>query len=573
MFSLLFLRHAPRGAVLAIIDGFGESAWKEGNGIQKAKTPTLDYLKSNFIYTSLVAAQQPVGLIRGEPGSSSVGHQTLGLGRTTPSYYQQLERGMNENSTNFIGRNEILIETIQHAVKNNGRVHFAGLCTDTGVFSHIKFLKPLFDAVEENNGTEIIMHCFFTHTAPKPSNYLKRIEEMFPKNVKGRFGTISSCITALDKFKNWHLSNKTAQAIIQGKADVIQSKEKLFSLLDSYREKFIDYDPLILSPQDENHLKEGDSIIFFNHREEQSYQVAKLVIEGENTPQNIKATPMILYDPSLSKYTPILPSITYNNSIGSVISQKGFKQIRIAEEYKKFHITKFLSGGITQPLFPLETDVIDFTSVPEAIVENFPYMNASRVYDAVEEAIISEEYKFIAVNFANIDATGHSGNTTAVTLATEYIDKLMQKIVNHCDKHDYALFITADHGNGEEDLKLDGARQVDHTVNNVPFITTAKGMRLKQMTIGQVPYIGNVAPTILKVLGIEIPQEMDEPILEECDEFETKSIRITDGLSVVEFISGFFMGISSLLLFFCFLQLLGFKIAFYKRGFSEPKLL
>ena len=573
MFSFIFLRHAPRGAVLAIIDGFGESAWKEGNGIQQAKTPTLDYLKSNFIYTSLVAAQQPVGLIRGEPGSSSVGHQTLGLGRTTPSYYQQLERAMNENSTQYIGRNEVLKETIQHAVDNNGRVHFAGLCTDTGVFSHIKFLKPLFKAVADNNGTEIIMHCFFTHTAPKPSNYLKRIEEMFPKNIKARFGTVSSCITALDKFKNWHLSNKTAQAIIQGSADIIPTKEKLFDMIDNYREKFIDYDPLIISPKEENHLKEGDSIIFFNHREEQSFQVAKLIMEGENAPKNVKATPMILYDPSLSKYTPILPSITYNNSIGSVISQNGFKQLRVAEEYKKYHITKFLSGGITQPLFPLEKDVIDFKSVPESVVEYFPLMNASRVYDVVEEAIDSEEYKFIAVNFANVDATGHSGNTTAVTIATEYIDKLIQKLVNHCEKHDYALFITADHGNGEEDIQLDGTRQVDHTVNNVPFITTAKGMKLKQMTIGQVPFIGNVAPTILKVLGIEIPPEMDEPILEEFDEYQISSIKISEGLSIVEFVSGFFMGISSLLLFFCFLQLLGFKIAFFKRGHNEPKLL
>ena len=558
MLFSLFFRHIPKGAVLTIIDGFGESAWPEGNGIQHAKTPTLDFLKKNYLYQSLVAAQQPVGLIRGEPGSSSVGHQTLGLGRTTPSYYQQLERSMNKNSSQYIGKNEVLLDTIKHAVDNKGRVHFAGLCTDTGVFSHIKFLGPLFKAVADNNGTEIIMHCFFTHTAPKPSDYLRRIERMFPKNIKARIATVSSCITALDKFKNWHLSNKTAQAIIQGSAERIESKEKLYETIDNHREKFFDYDPLIVDPQNENHLMEGDSLIFFNHREEQSWQVAKLIMYGENTPKNVKITPMILYDESLAAFKPILPVITYNNSLGSWISQKGYKQLRVAEEYKKYHITKFLSGGITQPLFDLEDDVVDFSSIPESIVENYPLMNASLVYDVVEKAIVSEKYKFIAVNFANIDATGHSGNTTAVSIAAEYVDSLIKKIVSHCEIHDYALFITADHGNGEENTKLDGTRMVDHTVNNVPFITTAKGYRLKQFTTGKVPFIGNVAPTILEVLGFDIPPEMEEPILEEVPQ---DNYQVMNNL---EFALGYLLGISTFIIVICMASAFGIKFSFKK---------
>ena len=293
-------------------------------------------------------------------------------------------------------------------------------------------------------------------------------------------------------------------------------------------------------------------------------------MEGENTPKNVRATPMILYDTSLSAYAPILPTITYNNSLGSVISQKGFRQLRVAEEYKKYHITKFLSGGITQPLFPLEEDRIEFRSVPEAIVDKFPEMNASRVFDVAKEAIKSENYKLIAVNFANVDATGHTGNTTAVKLAVEYIDKLIAKLVSLCEKHDYALFITADHGNGEENENLDGTRQVDHTVNNVPFITTVRGFKLKQMTIGQVPFIGNVAPSILDVLGIEIPPEMDESILEEVIETHREpAVKVSNGISFFEFASGFFLGISSMALFMCLLHIFRVRTSFSRR--SETK--
>lgn len=543
MLPILFVRHIPRGAVLTIIDGFGESAWPEGNAVMQAKTPNLDRLKKKYIYQSIVAAQQPVGLIRGEPGSSSVGHQTLGLGRITPGYYQQLESAMNPNSPKYIKNNEILKETITHAKKNNGRVHFAGLCTDWGIFSHIKFLPPLFEAAADQNVSEILVHCFFTHADPNPSRFLHKIEEGFPKNVKTRFATISSQLTSLDKFKRWHLSNVSAQAIVAGTAKKIDPKQ-IYSEIDKLQAQGIDYDPFILSPTEDAHLKSGDSIIFFNHREEQSYQVAKLVMKGENTPSNIKFTPMILYDPSLKEFPPILPSVTHKNSLGSWLSQHGHKQIRIAEAYKKDHITVFFSGGITQPVFPGEVDVINFTSISETIVENYPQMNATLVFNTLSNAIKSEEYKLVAVNFANCDATGHSGNNTAVKLAVEFIDSLLPKIEKLCEEHDYALFITSDHGNSEENTNLDGSRQIGHTVNNVPFITTAKGVKLVPQKIGRVPYIGNVAPSILHVLNIPPPPEMDPSILMD-EESTTNPLKY-----VIVFVAGITFGVCGIMIYF-----------------------
>ena len=550
MFIFLCSRVVPKGAVLTIIDGMGESAWPQGNGIEKAKTPNMDFLKSNFPYENLVAAQQPVGLIRREPGSSSVGHQTIGLGRTTPSYFQQLEKSMNEEEDNYLGKNKVLLKTIRHAKDNNGRVHFAGLCTDVGIFSHIKFFPPMFEAVKKENVSEILVHCFFTHVINEPSSYLNRVEEMFPKGIKARIASVHTGLTALDKFENWHLSNKTASTIAKGSKNEMERKE-LFETLDMYGKNYTDYDPFIVKPASENHLKEGDSLILFQHREDQSFQVAKLLMKGKITPKNVMITPMILYDKTLSEFEPILPSIVYNNSLGSWISQKGFKQIRVAEEYKKYHITSFLSGGINQPVFPGETDVINFTSIPDSIAEFYPEMNASNVFKVVENAIKSEEYKLIAVNYANVDAIGHSGNTTAVSLACEYIDSLIGKMIKLCKEHNYVLFIVADHGNGEENEAFDGSRVIDHTVNNVPFMTTLSNAKVRRQTLGKVHYIGNVAATIIRALGMDVPPEMEPPIFDFIDdENETKNenIRSHTSCEIVLFLIGMICGVMLVLI-------------------------
>ena len=521
MFLLFFnfFRQIPKGAVLIIIDGFGESSWMEGNGIALAKTPTLDFLKSNFIYTSLSAAQQSVGLISMERGSSSVGHQTIGLGRTVPSYYQMLEKGMNPNSSYSILNNQKIRNLYQKSKKFNSTVHFAGLCTETGVFSHIKFLQPMFQAASEENVKEILIHCFFNSQATKPSNYIKIIESYFPNNVKCKIASAHSPTTSLDRFRNWNLTEKSYQTIANGAGALVVDRDSLLKRLDLYSSKKMDYKPFIISPVSESILKENDVLILFNHREDQSYQITERLINGHLTPKNVEILPMILYDPSLSNISTILPSITYNNSLGSWISQKGFKQLRTAESYKKYHISEFFSGGITQPIFEGEERETDYNSISELIVDKFPYMNSSNIFKIVQRAISNERYKLIAANFANIDACGHTGNYTAVKIALEYLDNLIKKIWKKCETHNYALFITSDHGNGEENLNLDGTPMQDHTINNVPFISTINGMKLKKLKIGKNPYLGNVAPSILHSLNIDIPPEMDESILFDSESF------------------------------------------------------
>lgn len=557
--------HYPKGAVLTVIDGFGESAWPEGNGIQNSEMPFLNYLKSHYPYQSLVAAQQPVGLISREPGSSAVGHQTLGLGRTTPSYYQILERSLNRNSNNSMIKNQIL----RNGLHNSKRAHFVGLCTNEGIFSHPKFLPPMFEAAILENVSEVYVHCILTTLVESPSKYLKDIENLFPKAIKDfkarykinpktkfRISSVYSGETAMDKFRNWTATQIAYDAMVDSSKITKLPKSQAIKFLDSLHQVVPIFNPICMyddqtgSEKDceDSIMKDNDPVIYFHYREDKSYQLAKALIEGlPNSQKNPKLNtiPLILYHPSLINKAPtIIPAINYPNSIGSWISKNGFNQLRVAEKYKKGHATTFFSGGVLQPIFKGEDRKVDFESVPESIAHLNPEMNATLITKAVIEGINKKNnnnndnfYKFIFVNFANVDATGHTGNETAVRLACKFVDAKIKEIFNACLKNDFALFITSDHGNGEEMIKLDGQPQIFHTVNNVPFIAiynTSWGIKEQNnhllnenyidyvfensgnkndFKIGRVPFIGNVAPSILYALGINAPPEMDMTII------------------------------------------------------------
>lgn len=580
--------HYPSGAVLTIIDGFGESAWPEGNGILHSKMPFLSSLKSKYPYQSLVASQQPVGLVSKEPGSSAVGHQTLGLGRTTPSYYQILERSLNYNSPDSMVNNKVLRDGLHNAK----RAHFVGLCTDEGIFSHPKFLPPMFEAAILENVSEVYVHCILTTLIDKPSKYLNDIEDLFPKSINEykshldlaqrdkahvnttfKLAAVYSGETAMDKLQNWTATQVAYDAMVDFNKIAKLPKNQAIDFLDSLNQFVPIFNPICLYDDANGNefdcqksiMQENDPVVFFHFREDSSYQLAKALIEGLPKSQknpHLKVLPLILYHPSLASETrTIIPAVNYPNSLGSWISQKGFKQLRVAEEYKRSHATTFFSGGVLQPIFEGEERKIDFGSVSEAVADLFPEMNATLVANAAVEGINKKKekvgnikirkrqtsdkssialhfnekdesdnyYKFIFVNFANVDATGHSGNETAVRIACEIVDKKIQEIYNACAQNDFALFIASDHGNGDEMLNLDGRPNLFHSINNVPFIAIyntswSKDQSAqyddyvleassKNFNIGQVPFIGNVAPSILYTLGIEIPPEMEPPII------------------------------------------------------------
>ena len=528
----------PRGAVLAIIDGFGESAWRTGNGIAAARMPTMDYLKAHYPYVSLVASQQPVGLVRNEPGSSAVGHQTIGLGRTLPSYFQMLEKGMNPNSSDSLVNNKLLRSTF----RKSKRLHFLGLCTDEGVFSHVKFLRPFLEAARAEKVPEVNLHCILTTLVRKPSSYLKMTEKTFPSDLNVRIVAVYSGDTAMDKTLNWNLTKVAYNAMINRSKPKRMQRKQLEVFLDGLKGMAPNFDPVYIEPAQGKAMREGDTVFIWHFREDKTWQIAEALINGipgEPKRPELKVLPLVLYDPRQKDTPQVIPPIRAKNSLGEWISKQGFKQLRVAEKYKKAHITTFFSGGILQPVFEGEKRVTDFESVSENDADLYPEMNASRVTNVVVKAIEENIYKLIACNFANVDATGHTGNVTAVKLAAEHVDKMIKRLYDACQKHGYALFITSDHGNGEDDTELDGSPQIMHTVNSVPFIAVTDDYEIVPQRTGQAPYIGNVAASSLTVLGMDVPPEMEPSLLRPTQIHDNIAFSVSQRWFIIGFCTAF----------------------------------
>jgi 2,3-bisphosphoglycerate-independent phosphoglycerate mutase len=287
------------------------------------------------------------------------------------------------------------------------------------------------------------------------------------------------------------------------------TREQTWKFLDALENPSApDFEPFYIESRNGS-IKDGDTVIIFHFREDKTIQVADSLIKHGK----LKVLPLVLMHSSQSQIPTMIPAVKYPNSLGSWISQKGFKQLRVAEIHKRPHVTTYFSGGILQERYPGEDRVTDFESISETVAHLYPEMNASLVANAAITGIKSEMYKLIVVNFANVDVTGHTGNVTATKLALEYVDVMIGQIWNACKDANHVLFIVADHGNGEEDTMLDGSPQLWHTVNNVPFIAVTNDFHITKFPVGQVPFIGNVAASILTVLGLDIPKEMEPSVL------------------------------------------------------------
>jgi 2,3-bisphosphoglycerate-independent phosphoglycerate mutase len=446
-----------------------------------------------------------------------------------------LKLSLRKGSPMSLTNHRLLRELLARAKRTGGRVHFTGQCTDAHVFADTQFLGPLFQAAFEEGFDEGYVHCFLMSMARRASSYLRDVDVLAPPGFSAMIGSVHSCHTAMDKSRRWELTAVSYNALMNAKFANVTDRRNAEAFLDSLEGPSPEFSPLLLS--EDATLRRDDLVILFNFREDKSFQLAHALIRGlenaEKRPPNLNVLPLILYDQSLIDVQTMLPPPNHSNSLGGWLSVHGHKQLRVAESYKRPHVTTFFSGGIMQPIFTGE-DCAQIESVPDSVVEFFPEMNGSLVTKTAIEGIESKRYKLIVVNYGNIDATGHSGNATAVRIAAQFIDKWISDVLAACQLNDYALFITGDHGNGEENLLLSGEPQVEHTLNNVPFLTNVKGFRVKHPTYGQAPFIGNVAATILTILGMEVPPEMADSLLE----------RLPQGMSpFVLLFSGFLLGL------------------------------
>jgi len=482
--------------VLVITDGIGYSTKNEHNAFYKAKKPTYDKLFKEVPHSFIETSGLSVGLPQGQMGNSEVGHMSIGSGRVL---YQDLVKISLALSDKTLESNEVL----QTLLKKSPRLHLIGLMSDGGVHSHIDHFIGLANIAAKNN-KEVFLHLITDGRDVSPTSakkFLEMVETQVDKSVK--IATISGRFYAMDRDNRWDRVQKAYEAIVDAKPKI---DLEVSSYIDASYTKG-DSDEFIEPVAFEGYegVMEGDSILTINFR---SDRMRELVTALGNSAfdsfscnkKGVNLATMTEYDKSFT-YPVLFLKETPKNTLAEVISSKGLRQLHTAETEKYAHVTFFLNGGIDEP-YENETRVL----IPSPNVKTYdmkPEMSAKEVGDVVLRAM-QEGYDFVVVNFANGDMVGHTGDEDAAILAVEAVDRELGRILECAKEQDYALVITSDHGNCEEMRDDNGNILTNHTVGKVWCFVVADGV-----TKVENGALNNIAPTVLKLMDIEIPKEMD----------------------------------------------------------------
>jgi len=514
-------------AILVILDGWGISGETVGNAIANASTPNMDIFKKFYFYTNLQASGMSVGLPWGNMGNSEVGHLILGAGKVL---YQNLPRVSLAIREKTFFRNEVLLKTIIHATKNNSNIHLMGLVSDGGVHSHTDHLYALLELLKASgvDSNKVFIHIFTDGRDTNPKSAIGFVSDLM-KNMKeenwpGKIASIMGRSYAMDRNKNWEKTKLAYYCMVNGvgkKTDnPINALEKYYA--NETTDEFIE--PTLITDENNNFnlIKENDSVIFFNIREDRVRQLTQSFALNDFSNfdrgrklSNLYFTTMMEYEKGLPVNV-VFPAENVEYPLGRVLSEIGIKQLRIAETEKYAHVTYFFNGGKEEP-FKKEYRVI----IPSKQVVSYdqaPEMSAKEITDQVITKIESGVFNFILVNYANPDMVGHTGNYKATVKAIEFVDQCLGRLYKSAMENSFTLIITADHGNAEEiiDVKT-GEKITEHTINPVPFVVVNAQSKLdkEKLLNNNTNYENNingmlcdVAPTILKIMEIKKPDEM-----------------------------------------------------------------
>jgi len=485
--------------ILVITDGIGYSSRKDFNAFHHAKKPTYDYLFQNVPYGMVTTHGLSVGLPEGQMGNSEVGHMTIGSGRVL---YQDLVK-----ITKSIQDGTLLNNSIVQNIMAQDRVHLIGLLSDGGVHSHIDHLFGLID-IALSSGREVIVHPITDGRDVSPTSskkYLSQLLDRFGDKIK--IGSISGRFYTMDRDKRWDRIEKGYRAIVDA-----QPKTQLTPLeyIDSSYQQDVTDEFIIPTAFDGYEgMRDGDGVIFFNFRSDRMREIVtalgdKSFQEFEREPKNLFIATMTEYHKEFS-YPIIFKKERPQNTLAEVISKAGLSQFHTAETEKYAHVTFFLNGGVEEP-FENETRVlIDSPKVKTYDLK--PSMSAVEVTDEVLKAMDSG-YDFIVVNYANGDMVGHTGVFEAGIKAVETVDRELGRVLDKAREKGYSLVLTSDHGNCEEMRSVDGKILTNHTVGDVWCFVDSEGV--DKVDNGG---LNNIAPTILKLLQLPIPKEMDKPLI------------------------------------------------------------
>jgi len=496
--------------MLMILDGYGLSEHVEGNAVLAARKPNLDKIFREYPNTVLDASGMSVGLPEGQMGNSEVGHLNIGAGRVV---YQSLTKITKSIADGDFFENKALNKAIDNALKNNSSLHLLGLLSPGGVHSHTDHIKGLLKLCKLRGLSRVCLHAFLDGRDVPPSSareYIKDIEGYMEEIGVGTIATISGRYYAMDRDNRWERVKLAYDAIVLGKGEKAQSA--LQALDNSYSkgvtDEFVLPTVLTVGGEPAASIKSGDSVIFFNFRPDRARELTRAlndkVFTGfEREKLDLTFVTMTEYDITLENVEVAFGPECIKNTLGEYLSSLGKTQLRIAETEKYAHVTFFFNGGVEAPNKNEERVLIPSPKV--ATYDMKPEMSAYEVCEEVIRRIDSDKYDFIVINFANPDMVGHTGVFEAAKKAVEVVDECIGKIVDKILAKDGVVCITADHGNAEmmTDI-ITGKTMTSHTTDPVPFIYVSREPKpLRDKGI-----LADIAPTLLQVMGVEVPEEM-----------------------------------------------------------------
>jgi len=503
------MANTPSGkrVLLTILDGWGIGEKNKGDAIYNAKTPYYDHLLKDYPNSFLVASGERVGLPAGQMGNSEVGHTNIGAGRVV---YQDLVKINIACREGTIKDNKAFAECIEYVKKSGKKLHFMGLISDGGIHSHQDHLFKMLEICKDNGLTKTFVHAFTDGRDCDPKSgkgFIDTLIKVCNEN-NAKVASIVGRYYAMDRDNRWERVAQAYNLIVKGEGkqatDLVEAVQQSYD--DDVTDEFIK--PIHNVNADDGKLEEGDAVIFINFRNDRAKELTICFTQRDIPEQNLKVIPnlhyctMTPYDPDFKGMHVLFEKENVDNTMGEYISKLGYKQLRIAETEKFPHVTFFYSGGRTEP-FPNE-DRILIPSPKVATYDLKPEMSIYEITENLETAIKKEEYALIVLNYANGDMVGHTGVYDAIEQAVRHVCDCLNKTIETALKHDYEVIIIADHGNADNAINPDDTPNTQHSTNVVPFfyITDRKNVKIHD---GQ---LSDVAPTICKLLGIEVPKEM-----------------------------------------------------------------
>ncbi|MCS4063476.1 MULTISPECIES: 2,3-bisphosphoglycerate-independent phosphoglycerate mutase [Pseudomonas] len=498
----------PKPLVLIILDGFGHSDIPEHNAIFAANTPVYDRLRATRPHGLISGSGMDVGLPDGQMGNSEVGHMNLGAGRVV---YQDFTRVTKAIRDGEFFENPVLTGAVDQATSAGKAVHILGLLSDGGVHSHQDHLVAMAELAAQRGAEKIYLHAFLDGRDTPPRSAQSSIELLdgtFAKLGKGRIATLIGRYFAMDRDNRWDRVSAAYNLIVDSAAEYTADTAQA-GLEAAYARDESDEFVKATRIGEAVKVEDGDAVIFMNFRADRARELSRAFVETEFNEFPRARLPKLAAYIGLTQYSAKIPApaafapSSLNNVLGEYLAKNGKTQLRIAETEKYAHVTFFFSGGREEPFEGEERILIPSPKV--ATYDLQPEMNAPQVTDRIVEAIEQQRYDVIVVNYANGDMVGHTGVFEAAVKAVEALDTCIGRIVEALEKVDGEALITADHGNVEQmEDECTGQAHTAHTTEPVPFIYVGK----RNVKVREGGVLADVAPTMLKLLGLEKPVEM-----------------------------------------------------------------